>query len=142
MNTKIISADDVVLIRWGTVTVEGIEKAEALVNDLKKKGGKVGYYAVVPGTAPIPDEAARKRMGESLKVLGSICENINLVFEGRGLKIAAARSVAASIFLVQGNRKMFMFSTLEEALQKQRPTDAAKLCAVAQEAGIYVATPT
>lgn len=133
-----ITSDDVIMIRWGVITVEGIERAEWLSTEVKKNLGKVAYFAVVPGTAPIPDEPARKRMSESLKLLQGVCENINLVFEGKGLKIAAARSVAASIFLVSGNRKMCMFSTLEEAFQKQRPADAAKLSALALQNGIYL----
>jgi hypothetical protein len=133
-----IANDDVVMIRWGVIDIDNIVKAEDLVKATKLKVGKVSVISVVPSSSPVPDDAARKRMGVSIKLFQEICESINLVFEGRGLKIAAARSVAASIFLVSGNRKMSMFSSFEEAVTKQMPTKADRLKTVALASGVFI----
>jgi hypothetical protein len=139
VDEKIITLEDVVMVRWNYVTIDGIKRAEDLTKGVKRDVGRANYFAIVPSTAPLPDEPTRRRMGESLKLFLDICDTINLVFEGRGLKIAAARSVAASIFLIQGNRKMNMFSNIAEALDKQVPQRSATLKALALENGISVA---
>lgn len=125
-----------ILIRWHDISVEGIERVELRVHALAAKEGAVHYYAVVPQDAGLPPDAIRKRMQEGLKALQASCASINLILSGTGMRAAAARSIAASIFLLSGNRKMHMFSSLDEAVVKLQPERAPLITETARLAGI------
>jgi hypothetical protein len=132
----VLTDGNAVMVRWLEVTVAGIERVELLTQAASRKHGVVHYYAIVPNGAGLPPDDIRKRFQEGLKVLQNCCESINLVFDGTGMKAAAARSIAASIFLISGNRKMHMHSSLDEALVKMQPNEAPQLARRAREAGV------
>lgn len=132
----VITDGNAIMVRWVDLTIEGIDRVEQQTKSLATRHGSVHYYAVVPNGAGLPPDDIRRRMQESLKAFQSYCETINLVFDGTGMKAAAARSIAASIFLISGNRKMHMHSSLDEAFIKTQPDRAPILADKARGAGI------
>lgn len=139
-DVEIYVHDDVVLVRWNRMTLAALDEADRAVKMAHEKmKGSIAFIAVLASECPLPDEAVRTRQRENLPWMQSVCSAICLVFEGTGLKVAALRSVAASVFLILGNRKMHMCNSLEEALRKARPEDAVTLESLAREAGITAA---
>lgn len=139
-DVEICVHDDVVLVRWNRMTLAALDEADHAVKmAYEKTKGPVAFIAVLAPECPLPDEAVRTRQRENLPWMQSVCSAICLVFEGTGLKVAALRSVAASIFLILGNRKMHMCNSLEDAAKKARPEQAASLESLARQAGIIAA---
>ncbi len=132
----VVTRGRTIIVRWLDVSLAGIARVEALTVAAAREAGPVHYYGIVPNGAGLPPDDVRKRMQDALKVMHGSCETINLIFDGSGMKAAAARSIAASIFLISGNRKMHMHSSLDEALVKVQPTDAPQLAQYARDAGV------
>ncbi len=132
----VVTDGNTIMVRWIDVSAVGIDRVEALTAAAARKAGLMHYYGIVPNGAGLPPDDVRKRMQEALKLLQANCESINLIFDGTGMKAAAARSIAASIFLISGNRKMHMHASLDEALVKMQPNEAPQLAKRAREAGI------
>jgi hypothetical protein len=132
----VVTKGNTIMVRWLDVSLVGIARVEAITVAAARATGLVHYYGIVPDGAGLPPDDVRKRMQDALKVMHGTCETINLVFEGTGMKAAAARSIAASIFLISGNRKMHMHSSLDEALVKMQPHEAPQLAQHARDAGV------
>lgn len=117
MQDKIIHVGSAVLVRWEQLTEESVTRSDAFTLNAAKStpGGKVHYFAVITPTLPIPDAKVRAHMSKNLPMLQAVCLSINVVVEGRGLKQAAIRSVAAS-FLLFGDRTMHVWGNLEDAV--------------------------
>ncbi len=138
MDDKIISYLDSVLVRWNRMSLEGLQKSDAItLATAQSFANKINYFAIVPTTLPIPDAAVRAHMAKNLSVLRSSCRTISVVVEGQGLKQAALRSIAAS-FLLLGDRNMHVFGSLEAAVNSLKLPNAEALIEVARREAMIV----
>lgn len=135
---KIFTFRDVVLVRWNDWTVEGIKAAVAATVAAGTTNGNMTWsFYVVPITAPIPDNATRAQMSGILDTILGSSNAVCVVIEGKGMKYAAARAVAASFVLVAG-RKLHIFGSLKEAVETLKVPDGAAVLAAALREGIIV----
>lgn len=115
----IICFENAIIVRWNMITEAGlrrvVERTKALQDEV---GGKTSYIALVAASCPIPSDTARASMSKDLKQMQEWCRSISLIFLGTGIKVAALRSIAASMFLLSGNRAMAMAADLPEAAAK------------------------
>jgi hypothetical protein len=126
--------DDVVMVRWRRITLEGLTRVDEA---MKVWGPKRGVYVgLINNDSAAPTEAVRKAMSTNLPQLAAKCTSINLILDGTGIGFAAMRSAAAAMFLVQGNRQMHMYPTLEAALRVLKPTQVDQILARAKAAGV------
>jgi hypothetical protein len=126
---KILVADDVLMVRWHVFTIDGLTRVDEAMVRLPRPSVYVG---LVGNDTEMPTEEVRKQMGQNLSKLQVQCATVNLVLDGTGLRFAALRSTAAAMFLIQGNRQMHMYSSLDQALLATRPSQAATLLQAAR----------
>jgi hypothetical protein len=131
---RILVTDDVVMVRWHAFTLDGLKRVDEALHRLPAK--QAVYVGLVGNDTEMPSDEVRKAMALNLPHMQAHCITVNLVLDGTGLRFAALRSVAAAMFLIQGNRQMHMYSTLEQALQVTRPNHVATVLHAAQQAGL------
>lgn len=132
---QLFSIDDVVMVRWINMTVEGIDRVDAAVVAARAHG-PVTYVGLVGNDSAMPTDAARRRLSDGLERMGEFTKSISLVLDGTGMKFAAMRSAAAAVFLIKGTRRMKMFNSLDECLADRAPDRARALLEQARNAGI------
>lgn len=111
------------VVIWGEVSPADLLSVRS---HLKAFGQRLGalpvYLAVTPPEAPPPSDEARKEMLATMGETSALTETLHLVLEAQGLRATALRSVVASMFLIAGNRKIFVHHTVEDALAKSALT--------------------
>jgi hypothetical protein len=118
MSYKTVMVGNVFLLRW-----EHYESGDSLrvvkdVTDASRRvPGKVNYVAIIPPHVESPPEAQRREMADGLKQLLAVARTIRIVIMERGFRGAAVRTIAAGLFLLQGQRgRVSPYETLPEAL--------------------------
>ena len=133
---KVVTLREVLMVRWNSMTIEGMERANAMSFALgKEHGHKAWFFYVVPQGLPLPDVAVRSHMSKTLDTLLAHCQGLAVVMEGRGLKHAAARSIAASFVLVAG-KKLHIFGSMQEAVNSLKIPNGNEIVEVARREGI------
>lgn len=136
MQEKIVTLRDVIMVRWNQLTIDEMRRSVAVTLDLGREyNNKAWSFFVIPSALPIPDAFTRAEMSKHLGNLLSACEALCVVIEGRGLKHATARTVAASFVLVSG-RNMHVFGSLQEAFKGVNVPNADQLLELARKEGI------
>lgn len=133
---RILVKDNVVLVRWRQMTVDGIQRAIDVVADTAAAVGPVTYVGLVGNEATLPSEAVRTALLDAIDTMLPNCSSMNLAFDGTGLKFVAIRSAAAAMFLIKGDRRMAMYSSLDEALIDRAPGKATGLTVAARDRGL------
>ncbi len=137
MVTEIIrSNDDVVFVRWVDVTAEGVQRVVVLTQALHRQHGPVTFIGLAGNTMVVPDEAARQHMVLAIDQMMPLVRSMNLVFDGTGLRFVAIRSAGAAMFLLKGDRRMKMYSSLREVLADRVPTRVEELMTFAKTEGL------
>lgn len=94
---------------------------------LKEFGGRIGrlpiYFAITPPDAPAPKDEVRKEMLATMGETSALTETLHLILEGSGLRYSALRSMVASMFLLGGNRRVFVHDTVADAIKKAKLDD-------------------
>ena len=107
------------IVTWGEVVVSDLDKVRARLKDMGTRVGRLPVYlAITPPDAPAPSEEVRKEMLAMMAEVSSLTETLHLILEGKGLKYSALRSIVASMFLLGGNRRVFVHDTVADALKK------------------------
>lgn len=116
MDEKLITYRDVVMVRWNAMTVPAMVRVNEVINANGKEYNNKGWLLfVIPSSLPLPDAEVRAHMSKNLQNNLNACQAMAVIIEGRGLKHAAARSIAASFVLVAG-RKLHIYGSMKEAL--------------------------
>ncbi len=124
-----------VLVRWSALSPAEVNAAMNLARVASEKYGKAHLFAVVAPECALPDPESRKALSETMSKMSSYCGSLSVVIEGRGIKGATLRSVAAS-FLLFSDKNMHVWSSLTEAVTALRVKDAEEILADASAAGI------
>jgi hypothetical protein len=107
------------VITWGEVEVQDLADIRVQLKALGSSLGRLPVYiAITPPNAPPPRDDVRKEMLATMGETSALTETLHLVLEGSGLKYSALRSMVASMFLLAGNRRIFVHDTLTDALKK------------------------
>lgn len=132
---KMIAVRENVFVRWSALSPVEVNAAMSLAKGASDKYGKAHFFAVVAPECALPDSESRKTMSDTMPNMTSYCSTMSVVIEGRGLKGATLRSVAAS-FLLFSDKNIHVWSSLTEAVTTLRVNDAEELLAAASSAGI------
>lgn len=107
------------VITWGAVEVQDLTDIRAALKELGQQLGRPPVYiAITPPNASPPKDDVRKEMLATMGETSNLTETLHLVLEGSGLRYSALRSMVASMFLLAGNRRIFVHDTLHDALKK------------------------
>jgi len=135
LTNKMVAVRENVLIRWSALSPAEVQRSVDLAKDTAARYGKVHFFAVVAPTCSLPDGDSRKTLSDNMPKMTEYCASMSVVIEGRGLKGATLRSVAAS-FLLFADKNMHVWSSLTEAVATLRVKDAEDILAQATTAGI------
>ena len=107
------------VVTWGEVEIPDLMEVRRLLKELGAQLGRAPIYlAITPPDAPPPRDEVRKEMLATMGETSNLTETLHLVLEGSGLKFSALRSMVASMFLLAGNRRIFVHDTVKDALKK------------------------
>lgn len=135
MPNIMLTSRDTVLVRWVSLTPAEVERSVELAEATARKFGKVDFFAVVAPECALPNTESRTTLSNNMERMGAMCKTISVVIEGRGLKGATLRSVAAS-FLLFADKNKHVWGTLTEGVMAIRPNEAEELLKAAAAAGI------
>lgn len=115
------------VITWGEVEVKDLSDIRTQLKALGESLGRPPVYiAITPPNAPAPRDDVRKEMLATMGETSALTETLHLVLEGSGLKYSALRSMVASMFLLAGNRRVFVHDKLIDALKKSSLDDKGR----------------
>lgn len=132
---QILVVDDVVLVRWLTMSVAGIDRVGAAMRAARGDKPMV-YVGLVDNRFELPRADERVVLGDAIMRLRRRCSSMNLAFDGTGLKFVAVRTAAAAMFLLNGDRGMKMYNSLREALDERVPDRAVQVLQRARDDGL------
>lgn len=137
---QILIIDDVVLVRWLTMSLAGIERVSAAMKAARGDKPMV-YVGLVDNRFELPSAEERLVLGDAMMGLRRRCSSMNLAFDGTGLKFVVVRTAAAAMHLLKGDRGMKMYNSLREALDERVPDRADMLLKRAREDGLMTPVP-
>ena len=135
LTNKMLTVRENVLVRWSSLSPGEVQRSVDLVKVTAAKHGKVHFFAIVSPECALPDAESRKTLSDNMVKMTGYCASISVVIEGRGLKGATLRSVAAS-FLLFADKNMHVWSSVAEAVSTLRVKDAEEILAAASTAGM------
>jgi hypothetical protein len=115
------------VVIWGAPIIADLAEVRRRLREFGDRLGRQPVYiAITPPESPAPTDEVRKEMLATMKETSDLTESLHLVLEGSGLKYSALRSMVASMFLLAGNRKIFVHSNLADALIRTSLTPAER----------------
>lgn len=136
MNEQILIVDEVILVRWRAMTSAGVARVLAAVDELAARGVVPVFIGLVgDGVSPPVGEANAVLMA-SFDTARSRCSSVNLVLDGVTMTSAAIRGGATAMFLLKGDRRTKMYTSLKEALLDRVRDRCDAILAAAIDAGV------
>jgi hypothetical protein len=136
MTEQILTFDHVVLVRWRQLTVPGLERAVRAVDDVCASGRAPIFIGLVGNGVAPPTGTVNVALTAAFEVMRARCATVNLVLDGTGMRFSAVCKGAAAMFLLKGDRRTKMYSSLQEALNDQARDHAVAVLAAAEAAAI------
>lgn len=144
MSYKRTQVEDVLLLRWETVTVEDTKRTSQWIREIQEtRGTNVCYIAVVPTDSPPPDPTARRALMDGHQEIADLCTSMRLVILGTGMRQALVRSISAGFLLASGlkGKGFDIDATFEEAadaVAEKAKANAQQILSAAIESGILL----
>lgn len=119
MSYKYFEVNRAFVVIWTDVKMSELAEIRGHLDDFQRRLGKLPVYlAITPPDTPTPSDEARKEMLSTMSATSALTETLHLVLEATGLRATVLRSIAASLFLIAGNRKVFVHHSIDDALAK------------------------
>lgn len=140
MTEQILIVDELVLVRWHVMTVAGVGRALAAIDEVCARGAVAVLVGMVgDGVAP-PLGEVNVALTAAIDTARQRCSSVNLVLDGTTFSSAGIRSAATAMFFLKGDRRTKMYKSLGEALADRVGGRADLVLAAARDAGLILAT--